>query len=210
MTSITTAISTATSATTIRPGRFAPQAFSADKYCDAVSGDWSGNFLNWASMTRIDTVRKILYGGYRSTDTSSLTVLERSYLPNDAHSFAKVLLRRVDGCGEIARLTPFSVSEITICNTTYAAGRSESVTERRCCVSRRQLALWAANERHQCHWDGHGEAQENIFNSPNREHEQWKLRTDHGAGCRCRQPELDLTVWAMATTSRGSRPALPA
>lgn len=148
-------------------GRFVPQAFTTDKYCDAVSGDWSGNFLNWASMTRIDTVRKILYGGYRSTDTSALTVLERSYLPGDAHSFAKYYEESTSG--EIAKLTPFSVSEITVCNTTYAAnGDSEDRTEPPLLrVADGNFALWAANERHQCHWDGHGELQSNIFNSPN-------------------------------------------
>src|SRR5690606_13503076 len=57
--------------------------------CDAagVDGDWSGNFLNWASMTRMDIVRHVLYGGYRSTDTATsgatngVTVLERAFLP---------------------------------------------------------------------------------------------------------------------------------
>lgn len=70
-------------------GRFVPQAETGDKYCDGVSGSWSGNFLNWLTMARIDIVRKVLYGGYRSTDSASSTVLERTYLPNDAHSWAR-------------------------------------------------------------------------------------------------------------------------
>jgi len=56
------------------------------------AGNWHGNFLNWASMTRMDAVRKLLYGGYRSTDgtgASGTTVLERAYIPTDAHAFAK-------------------------------------------------------------------------------------------------------------------------
>ncbi len=68
--------------------RFEPDSITDDKYCAGAS-DWSGNFLNWASMTRMDSVKKILYGGTRSTDSSTSTVLERSYLPGDAHSFAK-------------------------------------------------------------------------------------------------------------------------
>jgi type IV pilus assembly protein PilY1 len=48
--------------------RFEPSSTTNTKYCDGL---WSGNFLNWASMTRIDTIRKILYGGLRSTDASS-------------------------------------------------------------------------------------------------------------------------------------------
>src|SRR5690606_16680415 len=56
-------------------GEFVPAANTSDKYCS--NGNWSGNFLNWATMTRIDAIRKILYGGYRSTDTAAKTVLER-------------------------------------------------------------------------------------------------------------------------------------
>lgn len=48
--------------------RFEPSSTTSTKYC---SGLWSGNFLNWAGMTRIDTIRKILYGGLRSTDIGS-------------------------------------------------------------------------------------------------------------------------------------------
>ncbi|MGH9962685.1 MAG: hypothetical protein ACREBC_37150, partial [Pyrinomonadaceae bacterium] len=43
------------------------------------SGKWSGNFLNWATMTAIDEFRKALTGGNRSTDTATTTVLERAY-----------------------------------------------------------------------------------------------------------------------------------
>lgn len=84
--------------------RFVPQGVTTDKYCDSVSGaDWSGNFLNWVSMARIDVVRKILYGGYRSVDTDSTTVLERTYLPMDAHAWARYYDK-----DDIDRLTPFS------------------------------------------------------------------------------------------------------
>ena len=61
-------------------------------YCDDVSGDWSGNFLNWVSMTRMDIVRKVLYGGKRVKQTvngAATTVLERAYIPADAHAYAK-------------------------------------------------------------------------------------------------------------------------
>lgn len=147
--------------------RFVPQAITADKYCNAVSGSWSGNFLNWSTMTRMDTVRKTLFGGLRSTDTGSLTVLERAYLPGDAHSFAKYYQQA--SAGEIAKLTPWNVSEITLCNTTYAAdGNSETRTNPPLIrVAQGNFALWAANERYQCHWDNHSELQSTIFDSPN-------------------------------------------
>ena len=67
---------------------FVPMSVTADKYCSGTNL-WSGNFLNWATMSRVDEVRKVLYGGLRAIDTATNTVLERSYLANDAHSFAK-------------------------------------------------------------------------------------------------------------------------
>ncbi|MCA3235772.1 MAG: hypothetical protein INH06_26275, partial [Cupriavidus sp.] len=66
---------------------FVPKSITTTKYCDGKT--WSGNFLNWATMSRIDEVRKILYGGTRSTDTATTTVLERAFLPMDAHAWAK-------------------------------------------------------------------------------------------------------------------------
>src|SRR5688572_17842769 len=46
---------------------FAPSRFvdSSTRYCGGT-GEWNGNFLNWATMTRMDAVRKILYGGKRA------------------------------------------------------------------------------------------------------------------------------------------------
>jgi len=36
---------------------------------------WSGNFLNWVAMSRLDILRWTFYGGTRSTDTATTTVL---------------------------------------------------------------------------------------------------------------------------------------
>ncbi|MCB1874434.1 MAG: hypothetical protein KDH88_00505 [Chromatiales bacterium] len=148
--------------------RFEPRAVSASKYCGEVSGDWSGNFLNWASMTRIDALRKVLYGGFRSTDSDSTTVLERSFLPTDAHSFAKYY--RGD---DLAALTPFDpAGGITLCNTTYQAnlGVSQSVTAPPLIrVVAGDFRYWAANERWQCTWDDErGDSTNGTHSDPNR------------------------------------------
>ncbi|WP_323813026.1 pilus assembly protein [Cellvibrio sp. NN19] len=143
--------------------QFNPAAFSANKYCnDGTSVQWSGNFLNWASMTRMDAVRKMLYGGMRSTDTTSETVLERAYLPTDAHSFAKYY-----GGADLPQLTPFSAdisadlqtTGITICNTsdpgtaTHSQSATSAVGARPLMrVARGNYSLWASNERYQCRW----------------------------------------------------------
>ncbi|GAB1535998.1 PilC/PilY family type IV pilus protein [Geovibrio sp. ADMFC3] len=83
-------------------GRFNPSRTTDDKYCGG-SSEWSGNFLNWMSMSRIDVLRKVLYGGFRRTDTSSLSVLAGTYIPNDAHSWGKEYAG-----GDTRQLTPFN------------------------------------------------------------------------------------------------------
>ncbi len=68
--------------------RFEPVGETVDK--TVPGGDyWSGDFLNYLSMTRMDCLRKVLYGGYRSTDSATETVLERVFVPQDAHSWGK-------------------------------------------------------------------------------------------------------------------------
>ncbi|MDR1608161.1 MAG: hypothetical protein LBT38_07105 [Deltaproteobacteria bacterium] len=52
-------------------------------------GDFSGNWLNFMTATRIDVIRKILYGGHRIIDsaTGSNTILIGSFVPRDSNSF---------------------------------------------------------------------------------------------------------------------------
>ncbi len=136
--------------------RFEPTSVTADKTCTGQAGRWSGNFLNWSTMTKIDIVRKVLYGGLRSTDTTSLTVLERANLPTDAHSFAKHY--RGTTTVPVSAVTPFDQTEVTICNTTlgdnngvnrYSHTNNNPPLLR---VARGDYQLWNANERWQCYW----------------------------------------------------------
>ncbi len=80
--------------TAANEGYFVPTGKVIDqtnRYCNtastgASSSRWSGNFLNWALTSAIDTLRKNLSGGYRfqntslDGDTSTLTVLARARL----------------------------------------------------------------------------------------------------------------------------------
>lgn len=95
--------------------KFVPFSVTSNKYCEGgATGKWSGNFLNWASMTRMDVMRKVLYGGYRSTDANaSGATLERAFLPQSSHSFAKVYTG-----ADKNKLTPYSDPSLTFCNTT--------------------------------------------------------------------------------------------
>lgn len=60
-----------------------------DKRCTTAGDYWSGDFLNYVTTSRMDALRRVLYGGYRSTDTATDTVLERARIPQDAHSWGK-------------------------------------------------------------------------------------------------------------------------
>ena len=94
---------------TVDAGKFEPKALALggnSHHCDTVSGGrWSGNFLNWASMSRMDVLRKVLYGGFRQEDTATSTVLERVYLPSDNHAWIKLY----NGT-DLEKYTPYSFS----------------------------------------------------------------------------------------------------
>jgi type IV pilus assembly protein PilY1 len=86
--------------------RFDPSSVTADKKCSAK---WSGNWLNWATTSRLDALRKVLYGGLRSTDaTTGLTVLERSHIPQDAHGWVKEYISEAVNGYKISDYTPYS------------------------------------------------------------------------------------------------------
>ena len=85
--------------------KFVPASQNTTKTC---SGQWSGDWLNWVTTTRIDALRKVLYGGKRYVDSTSETVLERALIPQDAHSWGKEYTSEaVDGY-RISAVTPYS------------------------------------------------------------------------------------------------------
>ena len=153
-------------------GNFQPTANAAgtgSHSCDAVSGGgrWSGNFLNWASMTRMDALRKVLYGGYRSTDTATATILERAHVPSDNHAWAKFY-----GASDLNQFTPYDIatyaSGITMCNVSPLGTSTDlsqtNTTTPRLRVAKGQWPDWAAQESKQCLWNGIGEFTVNPSN----------------------------------------------
>ena len=73
------------------------------------TGQWSGDWLNYVTTSRMDALRKVLYGGYRSTDTSSKTVLERVFVPQDAHAWGKEYKSIARDGYDIRNFTPLSL-----------------------------------------------------------------------------------------------------
>ena len=57
---------------------------------------WHGNWLNYATTSRMDALRRTLYGGYRVVDSASTiggsttsTILQGAYIPKDSHVWGK-------------------------------------------------------------------------------------------------------------------------
>lgn len=144
-------------------GRFEPTATTPSgtysHHCGTT--EWSGNFLNWATMTRVDLLRKVLYGGKRFTDTSSDTVLERALIPTDIHAFSKVFT--ASSTIEMQSFTPYAKTTLSICNvTTQTDGNdttgdsdqaSTTTNPPRMLVADGSYPRWASDESEQCQWD---------------------------------------------------------
>ncbi len=86
--------------------KFSFAANATNKQCGGSA--WSGDFLNYLTMSRMDALRRVLYGGKRSTDDASSTVLERSYIPQDAHSWGKEYTSTAQDGYDINAYTPLS------------------------------------------------------------------------------------------------------
>lgn len=84
------------------------------------SGQWSGNFLNWSTMTAIDEFRWALTGGTRLIDTSTETVLVRANMGlGNGHSWFPV--KKLSSGINVApsTVTPYTNSTIYITSYDY-------------------------------------------------------------------------------------------
>ncbi len=70
-------------------GRFVPSTAAPNKTCGRRNGEWSGDFLNYLTTSRMDALRRVLYGGWRQVDTTTQTILQGAFFPQDAHSWGK-------------------------------------------------------------------------------------------------------------------------
>lgn len=67
--------------------QFKASSFATNKKCLSDASSWSGDFLNYMTMTRMDIMSGALYGGQRIIDTSTQTVLRRAFVPWDIHTW---------------------------------------------------------------------------------------------------------------------------
>ena len=86
--------------------RFYPTSSTANKRC---SGQWSGDFLNYLTTSRMDAMRRVLYGGWRQVDTATTTVLQGAFFPQDAHSWGKEYQSVARDGYDISNYAPLSI-----------------------------------------------------------------------------------------------------
>lgn len=122
-------------------GVFKASAAATSHQCDGSS--YSGNFMNWTAMSRIDVLRYVMYGGKRITDTVNpdQTVLERSYIPSDLHSWVKVYAG-----SDTNKYTPFS-GTVSMCNVSPTTTSAPQIR-----VAAGAYYNWASTAREQCLW----------------------------------------------------------
>jgi type IV pilus assembly protein PilY1 len=138
----------------------ASESTGTNKHSCSGASDWSGNFLNWTTMTRVDVLRKVLYGGKRDVDDSDSTILERAYIPSDVHAFAKVYSG--DNISDFVPGTYTGGDEktVTLCNVSskhpYEINGvpQNSVPQLR--IAKGNYRRWSINEGAQCQWDSRG------------------------------------------------------
>ena len=117
---------------------------SENHRCNTASAPWSGNFMNWATMSRVDLIRKVLYGGKRSTDSASLTVLERAEIPFDFHAWGKIYKNT-----DINDYTPYTSSAITLCNLSESSNGTPRVK-----IKNSEDTNWAGLSATRCQGNG--------------------------------------------------------
>jgi type IV pilus assembly protein PilY1 len=163
---------------------FSPSAAVTSGTHQCNGSAWSGNFLNWASMTRMDIVRKVLYGGDRvasldTTGANGVTVLERQFLPNDVHSFVKVYTppaTPTTAMPSIQSLTGISgQTSISLCNVSSsydstinakATGLMTTLPDPLIKVASGSWPQWAASEVTECELSGTGGITNNTTTQP--------------------------------------------
>ena len=139
---------------------------------------WSGNFLNWLSMTRLDVLRWVLYGGNRSNgsaiaaatnaaDSSSQTILERAHIPQEGHAFVKIY--RGTATVPLNSVSPYSdangTNALSFCNSTpdgTGARSQNSVQPPLIQVARGAWPAWTLQEGFQCDFRGGGTPSNNT------------------------------------------------
>ncbi|HJT98997.1 MAG TPA: hypothetical protein VJ696_11845, partial [Rhodanobacteraceae bacterium] len=115
---------------------------AGQKYPHQCTGAYSGNFMNWVSMSRLDVLNFVFSGGKRVTpEASNGAVLERAPIPPDLHAWVKVY-----SGSDIAKFTPYT-STTSFCNATMTSGAAPTIR-----TAKGAYPEWAATALQMCNW----------------------------------------------------------
>ncbi|MEZ5515011.1 MAG: PilC/PilY family type IV pilus protein [Steroidobacteraceae bacterium] len=118
---------------------------------NTCTGQWSGNFLNYVTTARIDALRKVLYGGSRAVDTTTTTVLQRTHVPQDAHSWGKEYESIARDGYDITQFTPLPMptagTRHLIANTTVLKTGMQEPRMRVLLNRNARIWNWVSRER---------------------------------------------------------------
>ena len=100
--------------------------------CSSTTGGtttyhWSGNMLNWATMTALDEFRQALTGGNRVVDTSSSTVLIRSNL-NSQSTTGNFANKTIGATTNVAASTVIGDTNYASLGTVYLKSAGQGTT----------------------------------------------------------------------------------
>ncbi len=85
-------------------------SYASNKFYRDPNGPWSGNWLNWLCMRRIDILRKVLMGGLATSRTGGGNTTVIGETPNQAN---RVFKKDYDGTEQGGEMTPYNDGEYT-------------------------------------------------------------------------------------------------
>lgn len=107
---------------------YANSAATSSRACSG-SSEWSGNYMNWASMQSLDNFRWVLTGGNRVVDSETTTVLQKTYFGSQGTGYSPD--KSLSSATTIADATPLSWSNLY----TSIANRGTSMLFSQCAIA---------------------------------------------------------------------------
>ena len=103
---------------------FRPARLVEGRHCGA-DGEWSGNFLNWATATPADSYRQALTGGYRVRDEGHEIWLQPALVIDKTEEYRRTIrgTQVVEGATPLKTELGYPVSEVTV----FASGSGPSI-----------------------------------------------------------------------------------
>ena len=107
---------------------FYASSAASSKTCTSA-GEWSGNYMNWASMQSLDTFRWVLTGGNRIVDSATETRLQKTYFAPKGTSYSPD--KSLTSSTTVAGATPLTWSNVY----TSIANRGTSMLFSACSIA---------------------------------------------------------------------------